>query len=183
MADISRILSIIQLTSDAILLLGEPSKLYDTAISWRPLLSERENSFLQIFDIPLSTGKPSGIFPKVGNTEDTGQAMRGNPAQAERTIRVFLREKLYSQGVPVARPALTDSASKTSQWSLSSEQNHWEIDTYKLSLKTMLRGYGAGSYSYIDSVSIAAGTVRQTMKCSFHTQKNGRIICKHIPHA
>jgi hypothetical protein len=176
----------LELTSDIFSLPGEPSKLYDTALSWRPLLSKKENFFLQIFDIPLSTGKPSRTFLKVGDTEDLDHAMRGMPAQAERTIRVFFVGFSPSRGGPVIRFIMSDSASITSQWSSSSQQNHWEIDCYKFSLKTMLRGYDARSYgarSYIDSVSIAAGTIRQTMKCEFKTKNNGRIICKHIPHA
>jgi hypothetical protein len=32
--------------------------------------------------------------------------------------------------------------------------------------------------AYIDSASIAAGTIRRTMRCAVEVKDNGRIICK-----
>jgi hypothetical protein len=110
------------------------------------------------------------------------QAIGVLPAQEERTLRVYFAENLdFQEFLPVAVPPLSESASIISQWISFSERSHWEIDSYKLSLESMLRGYSKDSY--IDSVSIAAGTVRRTMKCNFHSLEDGGVICKHTPRA
>jgi hypothetical protein len=173
-------------TQEAILTAREPSKLYDIALSWRPLLGRQQNFFLQVFDVPFSTGKPARPLLEVVNIEhtdhDINHAIGVIPAQEERTLRVYFVENFDIQKLlPVAISPLTESAPITSQWGSFSERSHWEIDSYNLSLKPMLRGYFKDSY--IDSVSIAAGTVRRTMKCMFHSLEDGRVICKHISHA
>jgi hypothetical protein len=173
-------------TREAILTAREPSKLYDIALSWRPLLGRQENFFLQVFDVPFSTGKPTRPLLSVVNIKhtdhDINHAIGVIPAQEERTLRVYFAENFdFQKLLPVSISPLTKSAPITSQWSSFSEPSHWEIDSYNFSLKPMLRGYFKDSY--IDSVSIAAGTVRRTMKCMFHSMENGRVICKHISHA
>lgn len=171
-------------TQQAILTAREPSKLYDIALSWRPL-GNQQNFFLQIFDVPFCTGRPARPIRLVTNIKhtdhDIDDSIRAIPAQEERNLRVYFTENFdFQKLLPVAIFPLTESAPITSQWSLFPEQIHWEIDSYNLSLEPMLRGYFEDSY--IDSVSIAAGTVRRTMKCAFHSMDNGRLICKHILH-
>jgi hypothetical protein len=178
-------------TREAILTAREPSKLYDTALSWRPLLRRQpfrrqQNSFRHVFDVPLSTGKPVKSLltvTKIKNADDdTNHAIDVIPAQEEHTLRVYFVENFDSEQLsPVTISPLTESGPITSQWSSFSDQSHWEIDSYNLSLKPMLRGYSKDPY--IDSVSIAAGTIRKTMKCVFHSKENGRVICKLFSHA
>jgi hypothetical protein len=178
-------------TEEAILTAHEPSKLYDTALSWRPLLSRQQNPplgrqqnfFRHVFDVPIPTGKPVNAVANIKHADhDTNHAIGVIPAQEEHTLCVYFVENFDSEGLPpITRSLLTESAPITSQWSSFSDQSHWEIDSYNLSLKPMLRGYSKDPY--IDSVSIAAGTIRKTMKCVFHSEENGRVICKHISHA
>jgi hypothetical protein len=179
------VLRFFNFAQEAILTARERSKLYDIALSWRPLLDRQQDFFLQIFDVPFSTGKPKRPLLAVINIKDTdhdiNQVIGVLPAQEERTLRVYFAENFdFSRSSLVPVSPLTESASIISQWSSFSERSHWEIDSYKLSPKPRLRGYLKDSY--IDSVSIAAGTVRRTMKCSFHSMEDGRVICKHIPH-
>jgi hypothetical protein len=179
---VTRFLSFAQ---TAILTARERSKLYDISLSWRPLLDSQQNFFLQVFDVPFSTGKPTRPLRAVINIRDTdhdvSQVIGVLPAQEGCTLRVYFAENFDPQELlPITVSPLTESASITSQWSSFSERSHWEIDLCKLSLKPRLRGYLKDSY--IDSVSIAAETVRRTMKCVFHSMEDGRVICKYISH-
>jgi hypothetical protein len=184
----------VEFTQEAILTAHEPSKLYDTALSWRPLLSRQQNPpfgrqqnfFRHVFDVPLSTRKPFKPSLTVTNIKhadhDTNHAIDVIPAQEEHTLRVYFVENFDSEQLsPVTISPLTESAPITSQWNPFSEPSHWETDSYNLSLKPMLRGYS--NDPYIDYVSIAARTIRKTMKCVFHSLENGRLRCKYFPHA
>ena len=170
----------------------EPSKLYDTTNSWKPLLRGEQN-FLEILDIPFSLGKLARLRKKVTNIMNVDDALKDLPIQDIDTIRVYFVENLDlrahfvenlgadKESLPIATPSFAGSPAMISQWGFSSKRVRWETCSYRLSLEPTLRGaeMKTGEHSYIDSTSIAVGTIRRTLRCMV-ISIDGRIICKYI---
>jgi hypothetical protein len=166
-----------EFTKESISLSHEPSRLYDTTQSWKPLLKAKRN-FLEIFDIPLSPGKPAKILWKATDVDDVEDAIKDLPAQEEHTIRVYFTENINTdkKRPPLAMTAFTGFPAMISQWTSPSKQTCWETHSFMLSLEpTSERAHLS---PYFDSVSIAAGTIRRTLRCMIDSMEDGRIICK-----
>jgi hypothetical protein len=86
---------------------------------------------------------------------------------------VYFVENLnpYNGVLPFEEPAFAGSSAMISQWRPLSNQCRWETHSYYLSGEKL-------TGAYIDSASIAAGTIRRTMRCAVEVKDNGRIICK-----
>jgi hypothetical protein len=172
--------------SESLLLSYEASKLYDTTGSWKPLLRPGQN-FLEIFDIPFLPGESARLLLKNINIHNIDDILKNLPIQEMYTVRIYFTENLSipTERSPIATPSFVGSPEVISQWGLFSKKLPWETHSYKLSLKPMLKGamLGSSEYSYIDSISIAAGTIRRTLRCMTTSIEDGRIICKYIhPH-
>ncbi|CAI6335445.1 unnamed protein product [Periconia digitata] len=145
-------------------LLMERLKLYDIDDSWTPASGTTPN-FVQVYDIPLSTGKPGKPYLNHGVEEI--------PVQTEHTIRIYFEvesERPYRLDQPL-------STSITSQWGRllgPTQQTYWEIESYHFSLKPMLSGFTYGIY--IDSLAITARTIRKTFRCRFHSTGDDRVL-------
>ena len=177
----------------AISISHEPSKLYDTTNSWKPLL-RREENFLEILDIPFSPEKSARLCKKVTNIGNVVDALRDLPIQDINTIRVFFVENLDlgaqfmenlgadDKRLLIPTPSFAGCPAMISQWGFSSKTVRWETCSYRLSLEPTLRRGPIRSvdHSYIDSTSIAVGTIRRTLRCMIVPIDDGRIICKYI---
>lgn len=82
--------AIIEFALESLSLSDEPSKLYDTTNSWKPLLKPSQ-SFLRILDIPLSPGEPTRLIRQDTNI-DRQNELRNLPTQEMHTIRVYFLE-------------------------------------------------------------------------------------------
>lgn len=180
----SFILSIAALASESLRPASEPSKLYDSSNSWKPLLGPR-HSFLEIFDIPISPGGPARLLLKVTDDINGGNASIDLPPQEIHTIRVYFMENIsvHRDRSLIETTSFAGSPAMMSQWGSSPPKIHWETHSYKLSLaptlKTETRVENTDS-PYIDSISVVAGTIRRTLRCMVVSTDNGRIICKCI---
>lgn len=166
------------------LLTRETFKLYDTTNSWEPLLSPEQN-FIEVLDIPFSFKEDTKIHLKKTDINDD-KASIILPTQEKDTIRVYFTENIscHMERSHIETPSFAGSPAMMSQWSLSSKQVQWETHSYKLSLLPTLKGetmIGNAEHPYIDSISIAAGTIRRTLRCIISTKPDGRIICEYIP--
>lgn len=170
------------LISESLSISSERSKLYDTTNSWKPLLS-LEESFLEILDIPLYPGKPTRHIRK---SIDKHNTLEDLPTQEIHTIRVCFMENIcdYRKRSPIETTSFAGSPAMISQWGLSPKKIHWETHSYKLSLaptsKEETRS-GSSEHPYIDSISIAAGTIRRRLRCTIDSTEDERITCEYIP--
>ena len=160
-----------------------PSALYDTSTSWKPLLGAGQN-FLEVLDIPFSPGEPARLLRKVTDIDNVNDAFRDLPTQVMGTIRVYFVENpgAHRDTLPIATPSFAGSPAMISQWGLLSKRKSWETCSYRLSLTPTLREARTENvdHSYIDSTSIAAGTIRRTLRCMIVSTEDGRIICEYI---
>lgn len=184
------VVSTIAFVIESLSLSSEPSKLYDTTHSWKPLLSPRQ-SYLQILDIPFSHGEPSESYLKLTNTSNdvtsvNEHILRYLPRQKMHTIRVYFAENCsdHIEGSLSKTASFAGSPAMMSQWGLSSKRIRWVTHSYRLSLAQTLKGGATirnAKHHYIDSTSIAAGTIRRTLRCMIVSTEDGRIICEYIP--
>lgn len=151
----------------------EVKKLYDTADSWTPLLGTHQN-FLEVFDIPVHTGGPATRLVFATNINTTDKIMESLPAQEERTIRVCYAEniELSNEGPHLIGPAFAGSSAMLSQSDSSPRRVQWETRSYRFA--TLL-----DDESYIDSLSLARGTIRRTLRCAVYTTESDQIVCRY----
>lgn len=172
-------------------LLWEPSKLYDTTKSWKPVLG-RGQYFLEIFDIPFSPKEPTRLVLKATGI-DKDHVQRTLPTQAVHAVRVYFGENIdYDREKSLSkRTSFAGSPAMISQWGMPSKQIHWETHSYQLSLELTLKGgnavwHGGGAEKvvkppYIDSISIAAGIIQRRLRCMIVSTEDGRTICEYFP--
>ena len=181
---VTSVLGLFDFISESVSLSHEPSKLYDSTNSWKPLLKAEQN-FLEIIDIPFSPRKPARLLLKANNIDNMDDALKTLPTHEMHCIRVYFVENLGVHGKtsPIATPSYAGSPAMISQWCLSSRKIRWETSSYRLSLSPTLKGAktGNGEHPYIDSVSISAGTIRRTLRCMIVSIEDGRLVCEYTP--
>jgi hypothetical protein len=162
---------------ESIRLADEPSKLYDTANVWIPVLTERQN-FLQILEIPLVHGKSVELLKKVTDVVNVDDVFKDLPEQKTNTARLCFVENLniYNRISSDAIQAFEGSSTIMSQLRSLSQKIQWETRSYKLSLYPTFRGTIKRAGNYIDSVAIAAGTIRRTLRNTIISADDTRLI-------
>lgn len=188
-------------------LLWEPSKLFDTTGSWKPLL-ERGQHLVEIFDVPFSSRESTRIIVQATDI-DKQHGLKQFPTQEMHTIRVYFGENMYHGGEHIDengktirsgddwersiidRTSFAGSPAMISQWGLSSKQIQWETHSYKLPLRWALKGGDVlleratreifVEPSYIDSTLVVVGIIRRRLRCMIVSTEDGRIICEYIP--
>ena len=170
---------------DFLLPVTELPWLYDTTNSWKPLLSPSRN-FLEVLEIPLSSGQPRVPGTTLLDVTDVGNLddeLKKLPPQERHTIRVYFSENLnvHEDETSITTPSSAGIPAMISQWSLS-KKFRWETNSYSLLLPITSREIPAmdSGKTYIDSVSIAAGTIRRTLRCMVVSTEDGNIICEYI---
>lgn len=187
-------------------LLWEPSKLFDTTRSWKPLLEGKQH-FVEIFDVPFSSRESTRIIVKATDI-DKYHGLKQLPTQEMHTVRVYFGESIYHGGDHIDKngkiissgddwersiidgTSFAGSPAMISQWGLSSKQIQWETHSYKLPLRWTLKGGDVYleratreifvEPSYIDSTLVAVGIIRRRLRCMIDSTEDGRIICEHI---
>ncbi|KAF2133670.1 hypothetical protein P153DRAFT_96699 [Dothidotthia symphoricarpi CBS 119687] len=154
---------------------NEPSRLYDTTRTWQPLLSPKDN-FIEVFDIPFSPGKSAKLHLKAINVRNLDDVLKAVPVQEEGFVRVCFAENLnVLNSSAVAVPAFAGCSPMISQWNSSSKPTRWETYSYKLSPPQPMYRVAEKSF-YVDSLSMAAGTIRRTLRCMIDSTDNNRMI-------
>lgn len=175
--------TVVRFVSESLRLSREPSKLYDITSSWKRILGAGQN-FLEISEIPFNPSAPARLLLKVNDIIKVDDTLKALPTQEVDTIRVYFAENIspHVENSPIVTPSFAGSPAMISQWGLSSKKMRWETRSYRLSLGRTLKGAvtGDGEHPYIDSISIAAGAIRRTLRCMIVSTEDGRIICEYV---
>ncbi|KFY58501.1 hypothetical protein V497_04801 [Pseudogymnoascus sp. VKM F-4516 (FW-969)] len=145
------------------------------------LLSPNRN-FLEVLEIPLSPGQPrepARTLLDITDVDNLDDELKTLPPQDNHTIRVYFSENLnvHEDEASITTPSSAGIPAMISQWSLSSKKIRWETNSYSLLLPITSREIPAmdSGETYIDSVSIAAGTIRRTLRCIMFWTEDGNI--------